>query len=124
EVEERIHEKLVAMERLAYTYLKAKNYKECIKTCENIIEISRDYYPAYLLRQEAFYDLHNDQEVINDYYRAVEIYPGYIRPYLYAIKVYIRHNQYEDAKAVAEAARKAGLESNEFKLLCVMLIRL
>ncbi|CUH93366.1 J domain-containing protein [Herbinix luporum] len=124
EVEERIHEKLVAMERLAYTYLKAKNYKECIKTCENIIEISRDYYPAYLLRQEAFYDLHNDQEVINDYYRAVEIYPGYIRPYLYAIKVYIRHNQYEDAKAVAEAARKAGLESNEFKLLCVKLIRL
>lgn len=124
EAEEKINDKLMSMERLAYTYIKAKKFLECIKICEEIIGISREYYPAYLLRQEAYYELGNDQEAINDYYRAVEIYPGFIRPYLFAIKVFIKHGQYDDAKKVIEAVKKVGLDSNEFRLLCIRLTRL
>ena len=62
------------MERLASTYNKAKSFPECIKVCEDIIDINTNYYPAYLLRQEAYFALENDQEVINEYYRAVRIH--------------------------------------------------
>lgn len=124
DIEANINEKLMFMERLASTYNKAKSFPECIKVCEDIIDINTNYYPAYLLRQEAYFALENDQEVINEYYRAVRIYSGNIQPYKLAIKVFIKHKQYNDAKAVADAAKKAGLDSNEFRLLCIRITRL
>ena len=74
------------MERLAYTYLQIGNFEETIDTCDKIIDISSDYYPAYLHRQQACYEMGRDQEVINDYHRAIEIYPAAIKPYLLPLR--------------------------------------
>jgi len=123
EVEEEAYDKLMAMERLAYTYLQIGNFEETIDTCDKIIDISSDYYPAYLHRQQACYEMGRDQEVINDYHRAIEIYPAAIKPYLFAIKVYLRHNQFEDAKLVEKTVKENGLHSNEFELLCIRILR-
>lgn len=124
EVEEVLYDKLITMERLTYAYLKMKKFQECIDMSGRIIDISSDYYPAYIHRQEAYYELENSQEVINDYHKAIEIYAGHIKPYLLTIKIYIRHKQYEDAKAVVDQVKAAELTSNEFKLLSIKLARL
>lgn len=123
EVEEETYDKLISMDNLAYTYLEIKRFEDCIDMSDKIIEVSIEYYRAYLYRLEACYELDRDQEVINDYHRAVEVYPGGIRPYLFAIKVYLRHSQLDDAKAVVETIKEAGLESNEFELLCIKILR-
>jgi len=111
--------KLSYMNSLAFVYIKSKKYEDCIHICDSIINISDDYYPAYLNRMEASFELRKDQAVIDDYHTAVEIYPDYIKPYLFAIKTFIRHKQIDNAKNVEDRVKELKLNSNEFQLQCI-----
>lgn len=99
----------------AYYLLRMKNYKHCIDICDKILRLDDRYFPSYVHRQEAYYHLRMAQEVIDDYYRAIEIYPIYPRPYIFAVKVFINYGQYDDAKGVLKRAEEAKVESNELK---------
>lgn len=123
EVEKRAIKRHGIMEGLARSYMKKKEYDTCIDICDGIIEENNQYYPAYLFRQEANYKIGRYQAVINDYYTAIDIYPGFIRPYLFAIKSFFIYNQSEDVKKVIDRVEEAGLESNEFELLNIKFIR-
>ena len=50
------------------------------------------------------------QQVVDDYHKAVDIYAGYHRPYLFAAKIFFNYSQYEDAKNVIEYARENQVE--------------
>lgn len=83
---------------------------EVIEVCEQILSEYPDFFPAYMVHQEACFALHKGQEVIDDYYRAVSIFADYYRPYMYAGEVYFYVEQYEAAKEVYDCARENGVE--------------
>lgn len=91
--------------------------KLCIDVCDEIIRLDKGYYPAYVFRQEAYFNLRMPREVIDDYINAVEIYAGGSQPYIYAVKVYQIYNQFNDAQDVINRAKEAGVESNTLKYL-------
>ena len=95
---------------LADRYLSAKEYEKATEVCDGILSEDENYYPAYLVRQEAGYYLRRAQQVVDDYYRAIDLYAGYDRPYLYAVMVFYDYRQYKDALGVIERARENQVE--------------
>ncbi|WP_163215921.1 tetratricopeptide repeat protein [Clostridium thermarum] len=108
----------------AQVLLKKGDNKACIDVCDEILRINNEYFPAYIYRQEAYYNLKMAREVVDDYFRAVEIYKGYARIYLLAVKVYIEYEQYTDASKVINSAKEAGVESNELAFLEIKIRRI
>lgn len=97
----------------AQSLLEFKENKQCIDVCDEILRKEKRYYPAYLLRQEAYFNLKMAKEVIDDYLNAIEIYAGNVKPYILAATVYMIFSRYEDAAEVIKGAKEAGIESNE-----------
>ena len=116
-IEENTGEKLSTMERLAYAFLKLGRNEDCIDVCDDIVRQSERSYPAYIHRQEAFFNMKNGKGVIDDYYKAVEAYAGFAKPYLIAAKVFYLYEQYEDSIGVVKRAKEAGVSSNELEFL-------
>lgn len=104
------------MEQLARFYLDAKDYNACIGLCDEMLERDRGFFPAYVHRQKAHYELKHAKEVIDDYFACVEIYPAYAPPYVLAAEVFYAFEQYDDVEQVIEAAKEAGIESDSLKL--------
>lgn len=104
------------MEQLARFYLDAKHYVECIEICNEIIEEDRGFFPAYVHRQKANYELKNAKEVIDDYFMCIDIYPAYAQPYILAAEVFYAYDQYDDVEQVIASAKEAGVESDSLEL--------
>lgn len=103
-------------EQLARFFADACEYEKCIDVCNEIIESDGGFFPAYVHRQKANYELKNAKEVIDDYFVCQELYPVYIQPYLLAAEVFYAFEQYDDVEKVIESAQNAGLESDTLKL--------
>lgn len=110
-------------ERLGNVLLKLGENEACIDVCDEILKEDKQFYLAYLLRQEAFFNLHNAQGVIDDYYAATSLYEGYIKPYLLAIEVFIIFNQYEEANNVIARANALQLKSLKLDFLSLKIKR-
>lgn len=108
--------KLSYMEQLARFYLEEKKYTECVDICNEIIEKDRGFFPAYVHRQRANYELKNAKEVIDDYFACQEIYPGYSKPYVLAAEVFFAFDQYDDVENVIKAGKEADLDSDGLEL--------
>lgn len=108
--------KLSYMEQLARFYLEEKAYDDCIKICDEIIEKDRGFFPAYVHRQKANYELKKAKEVVDDYFSCRELYPAYVPPYVLAAEVFFAFDQYDDVESVINAAKDAGLESDSLEL--------
>lgn len=104
------------MEQMARFYLDAQKYPECVQMCDRIIEKDRGFFPAYVHRQKANYELRNAKEVIDDYFMCFDIYPEYVPPYILAADVFYNFDQYDDVENVIQAAKDAGLESDSLEL--------
>lgn len=124
EAEEDVRDRLDYMRYLASILLEAKKYEKVVDVCDEIVGIDEGYYPAYVIRQEAFYELKRAQQVVNDYHHAVDIYPGYYKPYLFAAEVFFYYGQYEDGKKVFERAKENEVEfTARMKLFEVKILR-
>lgn len=95
---------------LADRYLSQKEYEKATEVCDDILEADEGFYPAYLVRQEACYHMRKAQQVVDDYYRAIDLYAGFDKPYLYAAMIFYDYNQYKDALGVIERARENEVE--------------
>lgn len=104
------------MEQLARFYLEEKKYDKCIMICDGILAKDRGFFPAYVHRQKAHFELKNAKEVIDDFYMCRDLYPSFARPYVLAAEVFIAFEQYDDAKQVLESAKEAGIESDGLEL--------
>lgn len=119
-----IKERLERMQYFADRLLSTKKYEKSVDICDKILEEDTGYYPAYLIRQESCYHMRRAQQVVDDYYRAVDIYAGFYKPYLFAAKVFFNYDQYEDAKKVIDRARENQVEfSADMKLSEAMILR-
>ena len=109
-----MYDRLGAMCNLAETWLAMEECEKAVDKCEQIFSLDGEYYPAYLIRQQAYFEMRNAQGVVDDYYRAIDIYPGYYKPYLYAARVFLIYDQYEDAKKVMERALENQVEFSDW----------
>lgn len=109
-VAKNLRDKLAAMQYKAYLLFQYKEYEQCIDACDQVIEEDKGYYPAYVQRQEAAYELRKGQQVVDDYYNAINIFPGHYKPYLLAAQVFFYHDQFQDAKGVLDRARNNQVE--------------
>lgn len=124
DVAEDDQERLGSLQYLAHIMTKEGRYEQAVDICDQIIKEDENYYPAYLTRQEACYELRRGQDVVDDYHKAVEIYGGFYKPYLLAAQVFFYHDQYEDAKGVIEQAKENGAGfSDNMKLYEVKILR-
>lgn len=119
EIEPDMETKYSYMERLAKCYIEMGENEKAIDVCDELISLDKNYFPAYVDRQEAFFGMDNGQGVIDDYYNAIHIWPGYVKPYLLASRMFANYRQFEDMLKVYEAAKQAGIESDamEFERL-------
>lgn len=117
-------DRLMCRQYLGHVYLKSGQYEMCIDLCDQIIQEEDQYFPAYLQRQEAYFELKNGQKVVDDYHNAVEIFGGYYKPYLLAAQVFFYCDQYEDGKQVLDRARENGVQfSSRMRLFEVKILR-
>lgn len=117
-------DRISAMQYKAYLLFCYKEYERCIDACDMVIQENDTYFPAFLQRQEAAFELKKGQQVVDDYYNAINIYNGYYKPYLLAAQVFFYHDQYEDAKGVLDRARENQVEfTDNMKLYEVKVLR-
>ncbi len=117
-------DRIAAMQYKSYIYYNDKQYEKCIDACDQVIGENDQYYPAYVQRLEAAYELRKGQQVVDDYYNAINIYAGYYKPYLLAAQTFFYHDQYKDAQGVLERARQAGVEfTDKMKLYEAKILR-
>lgn len=116
-LEEELSGKLSYMQQYAAMLLKWERYNDTVDVCDDIIKGDKQYYPAYLIHQEACFKLKKGQEVVDDYKMAARIVPGYYRPYMYAAMVYYYYGQYKDGLDVLNEARECNVTFNLRMLL-------
>lgn len=92
-------------------------YEKAIDVCDVMIEMDRNDFYAYVLRQKCCYEMHNGQGVVDNFYSAKDIYAGYPEIYELAADVFIRYSQYDDAKGILKQAEEAGVGSPKLDLL-------
>lgn len=107
----------------AILFLKVGENEKCVDLCDEIIRDQKTYYPAYVYRQEAYFNLRRSQEVIDDYYNAIDLYTGYEKPYVLAAKVFYIYNQYEDCLNIINKAKEASVDSLELKFIEIKAVR-
>lgn len=117
EQEESYKEKIYYKDRLAFMYLKAQRYKDCIDVCTELVDEIPQYYAAYVMREEAFYELGYGQKVIEDYYNALNCYNKDSRAYEILAKGYLHNDCFEELSAVFKTARENGAWSDELDLV-------
>ncbi len=116
EIEEAFNAKVSYKDQLLEILISEDRIEEAYKLAAEIIEDDRGYYPTYIKRQKMAFDQKDAQQVIDDYYDAINIYPFNATPYVYAIKVFFFTRQYEDAKTVADKAKEFDVSSDELDL--------
>ncbi len=118
-----LSEKVLYYYRQAGALFRMKSYEECIDICSLIISHDEEYYNAFLCRQEAYYHLKYGQNVIDDYYNCINLYPSYVKPYILAAKVYFNYKYYEDVLDVVKSAKEQSLYSNELDFYNIKAMR-
>lgn len=116
ELEDKFVTKLSYMDQMALFYLDAGSTEQAIGMCNRIIELDSNYFPAYVKRQQAYFEEKNGQGIIDDFYECIRLYPGYVKPYVLAYKTFYFYRQYEDAAGIWKRAEEAGLKSDEMEL--------
>ena len=83
-----------------------KEYGKVVDACDHMLSINQGYYPAVLLRQDACLHLGMFQEVLDDYQRAVYMYPYYGKPYATLIKMYFMFGEYDKVEEILDLTRE------------------
>ncbi len=117
-------QKVETLYNFARIMMEAEQYEKTTDICDELIKINPQFFPAYLVRQEASFHLRRGQEVINDYHNAVNIFAGFYQPYKYALETFVIYNQYQDAREVIERAKEnQAAFTDRMKLLEVKVLR-
>lgn len=102
---------------MADVWRQKKQYDKVVEACDHILLYNQGYYPAILLRQEAYLFLGMYQEVADDYQRAVQMYPYFGKPYATLIKMYFMFGEYEKIKEIFKITEQLKIDSDELNIL-------
>ncbi|MDE5966006.1 MAG: tetratricopeptide repeat protein [Lachnospiraceae bacterium] len=116
EEEENETERVYYREALGQLYQETERYQEALDTYNKMIDEYPHCVPAYVHRQELYFEQHDGQGVVDDYYHIIEDAPDYAKAYVLAARVFLIYEQYEDARRVYENAREHNVKSNALLL--------
>lgn len=105
-------------------YSRMKDYEKSNEVCSSIINDNRDVVPAYLIRQENNFLLHDARAVLDEYYGLLQMYPDIDTPslYAYAAHIFLIFDRYDDAFDILKTADDNGAKSDyiEFVRACCL----
>lgn len=102
---------------IADIWRQLNDYSKVVDACDKMLNRNPGYYPAVLLRQDAYLHLGMYQSVADDYQRAIQLYPYYGKPYATLIKMYFMFGDYTRIQEILQIAEKSQIESDELTLL-------
>lgn len=105
-------------------YFFQENYTEVLKKADEIIAMDSQWFPAYVRKQQACFELGLYQDVIDVFYQAKKIYAGFEQIYRLAFRTFNVYEQYGDAKRILEQAREAGVSDSMLDVLELRMERL
>ncbi len=104
-------ESILTYEIMCELEYKLKNYDECIRCCERLLEKDNRSYMAYNYMAKACFELEYIKETMIATEKAISIYPYVSEPYALQVKVYMKFNQPDNAKEVIKRYRALGVDS-------------
>lgn len=104
-VDYRLHKVMVLRDR--------RDYPQMDIQCREILKLDDGSYWAWYYLQEACEHLGKDQEVVDIFLKAREIYDGHAELYMRAMRVFKAYGKYENALSVINEAGHAGVNSSE-----------
>lgn len=117
-----IPENLGIRQKVMDTAILLEKYEEAVTLADEILAVDARWFPAYIQKQKACFELHRAQEVVNLFYAAKNIFAGYAPIYEKAAEVFCIYRQYGDAEGILEQAKSANVSSprlNILKLRCM-----
>ena len=97
---------------MADIWRQLKQYAKVVDVCDAILDRNPGYYPAVLLRQDAWLHLGRYQNVADDYQRAIQLYPYYGKPYATLMKMYFLFGEYDKVKELLQITEENKIESD------------
>ena len=94
-----------------------RQYEKVVDVCDEILNRNPGYYPAVLLRQDAWLRMGRYQGVMDDYQRAIQLYPYYGKPYATLMKMYFLFGDYDKIQEILKITEENQIESDELTLL-------
>ncbi len=83
-----------------------EDYEAAIRVLTELVEEDEGYFPAYVMRQECYAAIRDARGVIEDFYRAKNIYAGFAPVYTAAAEVYNDLERWSDLEALIEEAKE------------------
>ncbi len=123
EKEENETERVYYRETLGRLYQETGRYNEAMEIYNSMIEEFPHCVPAYVQRQELYYEQRDGQGVVDDYYHIIEDAPDYAKAYVLAAKVFLIYEQYEDAAKVFKTAEENHVKSDALLLAAANCLR-
>lgn len=103
--------------RKADIYENQEEYEKVIEVCDKMKEIDKDYFWTYTFYQKAFYELRIARGVIENFYRAQEIFPYYPTMYELVAQVYYDFDEYETVQDIIKQAKEYEVNSEHLEVL-------
>lgn len=116
-VSEREPDNLDYQQRILDIMIAMEKYEDAVKQADYMIAQNSQWYPAYVQKQRACFELGRAQEVIDCFYAARKIYAAAAVIYEKAADVFIRYRQYNDAESIFRLARESGVDSISLDIL-------
>ena len=91
----------------------SKQYWDCLKACERVIEHDSRDYIGYMFRAKSYFELNYYQEAFTACEHAIHLYPYVSEPYALEIRIFMVANQLDQAKAVIERYENLQIHSDE-----------
>ncbi len=118
-----VADRLSFMLNLSRIHIANEDCQKAIDVADAILKEDASYFPAYLSRMDAAYKLGNGQLVVDDFYRAIDIYSGFPKLYVLAMSVFVDYNQYKEASGIIKLARENNVSFSDQMLLYEVRIR-
>lgn len=121
-VVEREPDNLEYQQRILDIMTEMGKYEDAVKQADYMISVNSQWYPAYVQKQRACFELGRAQEVVDCFYAARRIYAAAAVIYEKAADIFIRYRQYSDAEGIFRQAGEAGADSiglDILKLRCL-----
>lgn len=117
-------ENLNIRQRLLDIMIEMEYYEDAVKLADEMLAVDAQWFPAYVQKQKACFELHRAQEVVDCFYTAKKIYAGYAGIYEKAADVFLIYNQYGDAEHIFAQAQEANVTSPMLDILKLRCMRL
>ncbi|MCM1327317.1 MAG: tetratricopeptide repeat protein [Bacteroidales bacterium] len=106
------------------TMIELKKYEDAVRLAEEILAKNSQWFPAYVQKQKACYELGRAQEVVDCFYAARRIYQAMPEIYERAADIFIQYRQYKDAENIFRLAKEAQVDDIRLDILTLKNLRL